>query len=132
MTRDEWPGILPVRTPSASPRPLELPQVLPQRRPLVLGTHGAALLEQRDDLLHEGADVARPDPLADREAIAADRVDGLRELIGDARRRSDVRLGIDADLARRDVPQRRCAPGQIESVELAADPLDRPRLNRAG
>jgi len=57
--------------------PLELPQVLPQRGPGVLRACHAALLEQGDDLLHERADVARPEPLPDGEAIAADRLAGL-------------------------------------------------------
>ncbi len=106
--------------------------MLPQRRPLVFGSHGSALLEQRDDLLHERADVARPDALADGEAVAADRVDGSRQLVGDALRRPDIGLRVDADLPGRDVPQRRRPPGQIEPVELAADALDRPRLDRTG
>src|SRR6185437_1807853 len=60
---------------------LELPQVLPQGRARVLGTHRAPLLEQRDDLVHEGLDVARPDALADGEAVAPHRVDGPRQLV---------------------------------------------------
>src|SRR5215468_2409931 len=64
--------------------PLELPQVLPQRGPGVLCTCHAALLEQGDDLLHKRADVARPETLPDGEAIAADRLDGVRQAIGDA------------------------------------------------
>jgi hypothetical protein len=49
---------------------LELPQVLPQRRARVLGAHGASLLEQRSDLIHEGPrrSPARCPP--DGEAVA--------------------------------------------------------------
>ena len=106
--------------------------MLPQRGPFVFGAHGSALLEQRDHPLHERADVARPDALPDGEAVAADRVDGSGQLVGDALRRPDIGLRIDADLAGRDVPQRRRPPGQVEAIELAADALDRPRLDRAG
>ena len=71
--------------------PLELLQVLPQRGPGILRTRHAALLEQGDDLLHERADVARPEPLPDGEAIAADRLDGARQAIGDALGRPNER-----------------------------------------
>src|SRR6185312_2298614 len=108
---------------------LELPQVIPQGRARVLGTHRAPLLEQRDDLVHEGLDVARPDALADGEAVAPHRVDGPRQLVGHPLRRADVGLGVDADLAGGDVPQRRRAPGHVEAIELAADALDGPRLD---
>src|SRR5215470_7566656 len=111
---------------------LELSQVLAERRARVLGAHGAPLLEQRDDPLHEGLDVAGPDALADGEPVAAHRVDGLRQLVGDALRRADVGLGVDADLAGGDVPQRRRASRHVEAVELAANALDGPRLDRAG
>ena len=56
----------------------------PQHGPGVFRTRHAALLEQRNDLLHKGVDVARPETLPDGEAIAADRLDGAREAIGDA------------------------------------------------
>src|SRR5215510_4757288 len=71
--------------------PLELPQMLPQRGPGVLCAHHAALLEQGNDLLHERADVARPEPLSDGKAIAADRLDGVRQTIGDALGRPNER-----------------------------------------
>src|SRR4029077_8777049 len=93
-------------SPGAPRGRLELPQVLPQRRARVLGAHGASLLEQRDDLVDEGPDVARPDALPDGEAVASHRVDGTRQLVGDALRRADVGFGVDADLAGGDVPQR--------------------------
>jgi hypothetical protein len=67
-------------------KPPELPQVFAQRRPRVLGAGRSALLEQRDDLLHERADVAGPDPLPDGEAVAADRLDGARQAVDDAKR----------------------------------------------
>ena len=50
-------------------------QVLPHVSPLHRSRH-AALLEQGDDLLHERTDLARPEPLPDGEAVAADRLDG--------------------------------------------------------
>src|ERR1044071_5996027 len=77
-------------------RRLEFPQVLTQRGARVLGAHGASLLEQRDHLLHEGFDVARPDALPDGKAVAPHRVDGARQLVGNARRGADVRPGVDA------------------------------------
>lgn len=53
---------------------LELLQVLPQRGLRILCAHYTTLLEQRDDLLHTGADVTGPDSLPDGKAIAADRI----------------------------------------------------------
>src|SRR5688572_3695225 len=78
------PGPRRHRREAASGLASELAQVLAQRRPGVLRADDPALLEERDDLLHEGADVARPDALPNREAVAADGVDRLRELVGDA------------------------------------------------
>src|SRR5262245_43643798 len=104
--------------------------MLPQRGALVLRPYGSALLEQRDDLFHEREDVAGPDPLADGEPVAADRVDGAGQLVGDLFSRAVVRLRIDADLADRKVPERRRPPRQIESIELPPDALNGARMDR--
>ena len=53
-------------------------------------------------------------------------------LVGDALRRADVGLGVDADLSGGDVPQRRRSPGHVEAIELAADALDGSGLDRGG
>jgi hypothetical protein len=63
----------------------------------------AALLEQGNDLLHERADVARPETLPDSEAIAADRLDGVRQAIGDALGCPNKRCRVETDLAGRDL-----------------------------
>src|SRR5688572_29905134 len=80
------PGPRRHRREAASGVASELAQVLAQRRSGVFRADDPALLEQRDDLLHERANVARPDALANGEAVAADGVDRLRELVGDALR----------------------------------------------
>ena len=109
---------------------LELLQVLPQGGPRVLHARHAALLEQGDDLFHERADVARPEPLPDGEAVAADLLHGARHVVGDALGRPDERQGVEADLAGCDLPQGRGPAGHVELVELAADALGRPPLER--
>src|SRR5438309_9100232 len=123
--------------PSAPPPPrpyppLEFLQVLPQRPPRVLPPRHAAVLEQRHDLLHERADVARPQPLPDGEAIPADRLHGARHTVGDALGRPNERERVETDLASGDLPQGRGPAGDVELGELAAEALGRPRLERGG
>ena len=85
--------------------PLEFPQVLPQRGPHVLSTRYAALLEQRDNLLYERTNVARPETLPDGKAIAADRLDGARQAVSNALRCANEWHGVETDLAGGDLPQ---------------------------
>ena len=106
--------------------------MLPQRGPGVLRACHAALLEQRDNLLYERANVARPETLPDGKAIAADRLDGARQAISNALGRANERHGVETDLAGGDLPQGRSPAGHVELVELATDALGRPPLQRSG
>ena len=128
-------GCCPLLGPQVPPlraAPLEFLQVLPERPPRVLLTRHAAVLQQRYDLLHEWADIAWPQPLPDREPIAADGLDGAGHTVGDVLRGANEGQRVEADLPGGDLPQGRGPAGHVEFGELAAEPLGRARLEGSG
>ena len=102
---------------------MSLEFLFPQCPPRVRRPHHAAPLEQRHDLLDERVDIAGPQPLPDREPIAANGLHGAGHTVRDALGRPNEGQRVEADLAGRDLPQGRGPARDVELGKLTAEPL---------